>query len=79
MEEEFENSPVFEEIPRETSLMEKLNGNITEASSPTNKENRFPSNRMLSLNTNLGFTRQTDSPTSCLVKSRIKNSPWVCN
>jgi len=69
MEEEFENSPVFEEIPRETSLMEKLNGNITEASSPTNKENRFPSNRMLSLNTNLGFTRQTDSPTSCLVKS----------
>lgn len=69
MEEEFSDMPVFEELPRETSLIEKLNGNSYESNSPSMKENRFPANRNLSLNTNFGFTRQIDSPTSCLVKS----------
>lgn len=73
---EIQDLPVIEKYQRETSLIEQLNENLNHnrmtITSPSMKENMRPINR---LDTNLGFSRQHDSPTSCLIKSR--NQPFI--
>jgi len=78
MEEEIPEIPIMEHYQRETSLVDQLNNRSNMViSSPSMKENMRPINRNLELKTNFGFSRQQDSPTSCLIKSHSLEPNYV--